>query len=94
MKEISKVRNEYKVSIIASATSLLMIPIIFVFVLLPTYGLVGSELSVSEIDKKLESLQSLSMNFNRVVVILIATSILFGAIGLYKDVKARPKRKS
>lgn len=94
MKKIKKTRKESQVSMIAGILAMLMIPIIFIFALMPMYGLAGSELNASAADKKLDSLVAISIIFGGLLILFVVMSISFGLIGAYKDAKAKTKNKS
>lgn len=89
-KSLSKA---YKISIISIVTVFVINVLSFFFVLLPIYSLVGdSSLTDTEIDNKLENLETASDVVLGLTIVLFTVSVVSGGYGLYQDVRTKPKK--
>lgn len=86
-------RTSYKLAIGFGAIALLANISSFVFVILPTYALVGDALNTSAaINNDLDQLLDRSYFIRNITYGAMAASTLAGAYGVVQDVRSKPKK--
>jgi len=96
MKKTSKkMRIEYKIAVVTMVAAIVINVLLFIFVLLPLYSLVGDETTAVNNGAVSTDLGSFSAASDVVMVstyTLVATAIFSSTLGLYKDARKKPKK--
>jgi ABC-type Fe3+ transport system permease subunit len=89
-KKFRKLRKEYKIALISALLAVVLSVFVLLFVQFPVYGLLGLQDENSSV--RLDGVEKFANTVTIVVIGLAFVSIATCLLGVYRDVRKKPKK--